>query len=168
MTAMQDRPRVYIETTIPSFLVARPSNNLIVAGKQQTTRQWWDARRGQYRLCTSQYVLDEVCAGDAAAARQRMEVLENMPLLEIDDPVVNLARLLLDTNLIPLKSATDAGHIAVAARHNIDFLVTWNCTHIANAELLRKINYLVAEAGYILPTVCTPDELFGGEENDAQ
>jgi hypothetical protein len=111
-----ERLKVYIETTIPSFLTSRPSNKLIIAGKQALTRQWWERRREKYDL------------------------------------------------FIPPKADTDALHIAVASRHSIDFLLTWNCTHIANAEILVKINHIVTESGYFLPTICTPDELFGGED----
>jgi predicted nucleic acid-binding protein len=163
---MNEKPTVYIETTIPSFLTARPSNNLILAGKQEVTRLWWENRKDKYHLCVSQYVLDEASKGDKDAAKKRMEVIEKIELLEIDEEVILLTRVIMNSGLIPAKADTDAGHIAIAARYGIDYLITWNCTHIANAEILSRINYVVFEAGFILPTICTPDELFGGEQNE--
>ncbi len=87
-------------------------------------------------------------------------------MLEVDGEVLRLATAIMSTGLIPRKAETDAAHIAVAARHSMDFLITWNCGHIANAEILGRINFVVAETGYFLPIICTPDELFGGDENE--
>jgi len=157
---------VYLETTIPSFLTARPSNNLVVAGKQETTRQWWETRRGKYRLLISQFVLDEAGAGDPEAAKRRLDIIADLETLEIDEEVLSLAERIVEAGLIPVKSSTDAAHVAVAARHGVDFLLTWNCAHIANAEILARANFVVARAGYDLPTICTPDELFGGGNDE--
>ena len=123
-------------------------------------------RRAKYQLFISQYVLDEAAGGDETAAARRAEVICDIDVLEVDEEVIRLTAAILSTGLIPAKAQTDAAHMAVAARHVIDFLITWNCVHIANAEILAKINFVVAAAGYDLPTVCTPDELFGGEENE--
>ena len=87
-------------------------------------------------------------------------------MLEVDSKTLELTKRILASGIIPSKSATDAAHIAVAARYGIEFLMTWNCTYIANAEILSRINYIVSDAGFFLPTICTPDELFGGQEND--
>ena len=163
---MEEKPTIYLETTIPSFLTARPSNSLVVAGKQEVTRQWWERRKEKYQLFLSQYVLDEASSGDTDAAKKRMEVLEGIDLLSVDEEVIRLANVILSSGIIPIKAATDAGHIAVATRHGIDFIITWNCTHLANAEILSRINYTVSKEGYFLPIICTPDELFGGEENE--
>lgn len=108
--------------------------------------------------------MDEAASGNESAAIKRMEALDGIELLEIDEEVIRLTKIIMTTGLIPSKAETDAGHIAVSARHGIDFMITWNCTHIANAEILGRINYIVTEAGYFLPIICTPDELFGGEE----
>ena len=163
---MEEKPTIYLETTILSFLTARPSSNLVVAGKQEVTRQWWERRKEKYQLFLSQYVLDEASSGNMDAAKKRMEVLEGIDLLSVDEEVIRLAKVILSTGIIPMKSSTDAGHIAVATRHGIDFIITWNCTRIANAEILSRINYIVSKEGYFLPIICTPDELFGGEENE--
>ena len=163
-TETMERSKVYIETTIPSFLTSRPSNKLIIAGKQALTRQWRARRREKYDLFISQYVLDEASKGDAEAAERRMNAISHIEMLEVDNDVILLAENIMQSGIIPPKADTDALHIAVASRHSIDFLLTWNCTHIANAEILVKINHIVTESGYFLPTICTPDELFGGED----
>lgn len=161
---MSDKPSVYIETTIPSFLTSRPSTNLIVAAKQEITRQWWERRKAQYELFISQYVLDEVSAGDTDAAEKRLGAVKKIDILEVDDEVLRLSAEIMATGLIPAKANTDAAHIAISARHSVDFLMTWNCTHIANAEIMSRINFVISKAGYFLPIICTPDELFGGED----
>ena len=156
---------VYIETTIPSLLTARPSRDLIIAARQEITRLWWETRKDKYSLFISDFVIEEVSRGDSNAASSRLKVLEDLSLIEIDDEVISLTETILKSGLIPIKAAMDAGHIAVASRHSIDYMITWNCNHLANAEILRYINFIVSEAGYFLPTICTPDELFGGEIN---
>jgi len=160
------KPTVYIETTIPSFLTGRPSDNLVVAGKQEVTRQWWEKRKEKYDLFVSQLVIDEALKGDRDAAGRRMDAIEGIASLEIDDEVVRVTEKIMEAGVIPKKSATDAAHIAVASRYGVDYLMTWNCAHIANAEILGRMSFLVAEAGYYLPIICTPDELFGGQEDD--
>ena len=163
---MSEKFTVYLETTIPSFLTGRPSNDLILAGKQEVTRRWWETRRHHYHLAVSQFVIDEASAGDPSAADKRLSVLEHIPLLEIDEAVLNLADRILSVGIIPPKAATDAGHIAVAARHNVDFLMTWNCTHIANGEIIARIRTILDHAGFGSPVICTPDELFGSNEDE--
>ena len=161
---MERKPSIYLETTIPSFLTSRPSTNLIVAAKQEVTRQWWERRKAKFELLISQYVLDEAAAGDAQAATRRLEAIRELDLLEIDEEVLRLAASIVEAGVIPPRAQTDAAHIAVAARHSVDFLLTWNCTHIANAEIMPRINFLVSRAGYFMPTICTPEELGGGED----
>ena len=157
---------MYIETTIPSYLTARPSSNLIIAGEQAITREWWESRKGMYRSFISEAVVEEAGRGDAEAARKRLKAISDLEELSIDEPVLSLTREILGTGLIPGKASADALHIAVAARHGIDYLVTWNCKHIANAEIIRRISYVISEYGYYVPIICTPRELFGGEESE--
>lgn len=163
---MDQKLTVYLETTIPSFLTGRPANDLILAGKQEVTRQWWASRLEHYLPVVSQFVIDEASAGDPTAAQKRLSSLEGIPLLEIDEAVLELTDQILSSGIIPPKAATDAAHIAVAARHCVDFLMTWNCTHIANAEIMGKIRTVLEFAGYSSPIICTPNELFGTEENE--
>jgi hypothetical protein len=161
---MKEKLTVYLETTIPSYLAARPSNNLVAAGKQEVTRQWWERRKGKYSLFVSELVFEEAGQGDSNAAEKRLALIDPIESLQVDEEVFRILRVIMASGLIPEKAAPDATHIAIATRYALDFLLTWNCTHIANAEILAQIDHYVSEAGYDLPVICTPDELFG-EEN---
>ena len=153
------KPRTYIETTIPSYLTAWPSKNVVMAGHQQTTKEWWDVRRHQFDLYISQFVIDEASAGDSEAAERRLTVLEGLQLLEPSEEAYSLADALLRQIPLPEKAATDSLHIAIAAVNGMDYLMTWNCTHIANATLRAAIESICREAGFEPPVICTPEEL---------
>src|SRR5262245_32400676 len=131
--------RVYVETTILSYLTARPSRDLIVAGHQQLTRDWWDERRGNYEICVSQLVIQEAGEGDAQAAQERLELMAKLTMLEIKEKAVSLAETLVQSGAMPAKAGNDALHIAVAAIHRIPYLLTWNCRHMANATIRAQI-----------------------------
>jgi len=163
---MANKPTIYIETTIPSFLTARPSGDLVSAGRQLITRQWWERNRSEYDLFISEIVLDEASKGDVNAARLRLEILHGLPLLKVDEPTLVLTREILESGVIPEKAAADAGHVAVAARYGMNFLLTWNCAHIANAAIWAKLGERVKKGGYGLPVICTPDELLAGGQNE--
>ena len=130
---------VYVETSIIGYLSARSSNNLILMANVEAMREWWDNRRSQFALYISQVVLDEVARGDSAIAAQRLEILRDFPLLEVDQAVQNLAAQFLRQSNLPLKAADDALHIAVATVYGLDYLLTWNCKHIANAQIQKKL-----------------------------
>jgi hypothetical protein len=153
--------RVYIETTIPSYLTARPSRDIVQAARQQLTREWWDVERRNYDLCISQIVLDEAAAGDAGAAQRRMAVIDTLPLLDLTFEVDGLAETIMQSGLLPASASRDAVHIAVTAVHQVDFLLTWNCRHIANATIFRALQHIIMSAGYDVPVICTPEELLG-------
>lgn len=148
-------------TTIPSYLTAWPTRDLIIAGHQQLTREWWQTRRNEFQLCVSQFVLDEASAGDAQAAQDRMTILAPLPLLDISDAVLDLASAIMQSGAIPAKAARDAAHIAVSAVHAIDFLLTWNCAHIANAQIVKQVQAICARYGFPCPVICTPEGLMG-------
>jgi predicted nucleic acid-binding protein len=152
---------IYIETSIIGYLTARSSNNLILMANVETTRQWWDDRRSQFTLYISQVVLDEVARGDDKMASRRLEILRNFPLLEIDQAVQQLAAQFLSKSNLPPKASDDALHIAAATVYGLDYLLTWNCKHIANAQIQKKLLQISLDAGYELPTICTPYELMG-------
>ena len=152
---------MYLETTIPSYLTSRPSRDLIIAGHQQVTRDWWENRRGDFEIYISQLVLDEAAAGDPAAARERLKLLRPLPMLDITPDVAELTSSILASGKIPRKAATDAAHIAIAAVHGVDFLVTWNCVHIANAVIVKALVSICREQSYECPVICTPEELLG-------
>ena len=157
------RSKLYIETSIPSYLVSIPSRDIIVAGHQQTTRLWWDLRKDNFDIFISQFLIDEVSAGDPGQAERRMKVIETFPQLDITDDVTRLAEALLLGKVIPYKAATDAAHIAIAAVHGMDYLMTWNCTHIANAIIFSAARHICLEQGFTFPIICTPEELMGEE-----
>jgi len=163
---MNQKATGYLETTIPSFLTARPSNDLILAGQQQLTLRWWNTRKRLFSVFISELVIKETGKGDSQAARRRMDVIKNLPILEIDDDAIRLGEQILNSGVIPRKAAADAGHVAVAARHGIDYLLTWNCKHIANAEIIRRLDQVIRDHGYLAPTICTPTELFGGQNHE--
>jgi predicted nucleic acid-binding protein len=154
-------PTLYLETTVPSYLTAWPSSDLIRAGHQQITKEWWQKRRAGFDIYISQFVLDEAAAGDAEAARERLVALQGLPLLDLTDEVVDLAGALKTALALPEKAVTDAAHIAIAAVHGMHFLLTWNCTHIANAEMFVGIEKSCSERGFSSPVICTPEELMG-------
>ena len=153
--------RVYIETTIPSYLAAWPSRDLLQAARQQITHDWWNNQRNNYDLCISQTVIDEAEAGDADAAKRRMPFLQNLPLLDLTEAVNDVAKAIMDSALLPQRATRDAVHIAVSSIHSIDILLTWNCRHIANAAIMKQLGAIVAACGYEMPILCTPEELLG-------
>ena len=153
--------QVYIETTIPSYLAAWPSRDLLQAARQQITHDGWSNERHNYDICISQTVLDEAAAGDSGAARRRLPFLQNLPLLDLTEAVSEVAKAIMASGLLPKKATRDAVHIAVASVHGVDFLLTWNCRHIANAAIMKELGEIVAQCGYEMPILCTPEELLG-------
>jgi predicted nucleic acid-binding protein len=152
---------VYLETSFISYLVARPSRNVIVAGHQQTTQDWWANRRREFDCVISQVVIDEASAGDAAEAQKRLDIIAGLPELEITADAEALAEAIMASGILPSHVARDAAHVAVAAVHDIAYLLTWNCKHLANAQISRRIAVECAKAGYRMPIICTPEELMG-------
>ncbi|MFH1921209.1 MAG: type II toxin-antitoxin system VapC family toxin [Planctomycetota bacterium] len=160
-------PSVYIETTIPSYLTAWPAKNLIAAAHQAITREWWERRRHGFELFTSQLVIEEVFAGDDAAAQLRLGALDGIPLLTSSNSVEWIAGELERLKLVPPNAAADGFHIAYSSVHAMGYLLTWNCRHIANAERLPAIERFLADSGFHVPIVCTPEELMGdADETD--
>jgi hypothetical protein len=155
------RLKVYIETSVISYLTARPSRDLITAAHQQLTLDWWENRRLHFDLYISQLVVREASAGDEDAAKRRLNVIEIIPLLELNERSLALARSLIEEGPLPEKASEDALHIAVATVHGMDFLLTWNCKHIANAEMRNLITEVCRSYGYEPPITCTPEELLG-------
>jgi len=151
--------QVYVETTVISYLTARPNRDVVIAGHQQVTHEWWNTRRSSYELCVSQLVLDEAGAGDAVAAQERLIVLQPMLVLETTTEALELAKQLLQAGALPAKAANDALHIAVAATKAVPFLLTWNCRHLANAVMRPVIEKVCSANGFKAPIICTPEEL---------
>jgi predicted nucleic acid-binding protein len=153
---------VYIETSIISYLTARPSRDLVTAARQELTREWWGRRRAAFEVYISEMVIAESRAGDPEAATRRLSVLSDLPLLDISPAATRLAHVLARALQLPQRAAADSVHVAVAASHGIEFLLTWNSTHIANAELRPTIERVCRGRRLTPPILCTPDELLGG------
>lgn len=154
-------PKLYLETTVISYLTARPSKDLITAAHQQLTQEWWENRSRDFDLYASQLVVQESSAGEAEMAAKRLAFLDEVPLLAVSPACVDLARRLVDKGPIPQKASVDALHIAIATVNGMDYLLTWNCKHIANAEMQTAVTNICRAAGYEPPVVCTPEELMG-------
>jgi predicted nucleic acid-binding protein len=152
-------PRVYLETSVVSYLVGRLSRDVIVLGNQELTREWWRSRRVEYDLFISEVVVGEVSIGDAELAQQRLALAKDLPLLAVTDEAERLAPLLLRAAGLAPNAETDALHMAVAAVHGMDYLLSWNCKHIANATIRRAIEMQCRSSGYEPPVICTPQEL---------
>lgn len=151
---------VYIETTIVSLLVSRPSRDIVMAGHQQLTREWWEKRRLKFACFISEVVLDEVRAGNAEQAALRMLAIDGFPRLAATPEAERLAGDFL-RGVLPPKAARDAAHLAIAAVAHVNYLLTWNCSHLANAQILDRLEPIATAAGFKLPRVCTPEELMG-------
>ena len=157
---------VYVETTVVGNVAGRLHPNPGVASRQRLTREWWDTAPDRYRLVTSQLTFDECGDGDPAAASERFDVLECVPLLNESDEAERLADLLIERGAVPASEPRDALHIATAAANGVQFIVTWNFKHILNPHLQSRIAETCREAGYIPPVICTPEQL-KATENDS-
>ena len=153
------KPKVYLETSIISYFTSRPSRDLIIAAHQQITHDWWENHRHNFDLYVSQLVIEEAEAGDEVAAQRRLRALSGIPLLSLTEESVHLAEKLVRDGPIPPKAVVDAFHIAVATFHGMDYLLTWNFKHIANAVMRSGIERVCRAAGYEPPIICTPQEL---------
>jgi hypothetical protein len=153
------KPRVYVETTIVSYLVARPTRDVVQLARQELTRQWWDERREDFELYVSPIVVREAGAGDPRAAERRLQRIRDLPRLEVTDEVIALANLLITEGPLPETSVDDAFHLALATVHDVDYLLTWNCAHLANAQMMAAVRHLLETEGYAPPEVCVPEEL---------
>ncbi len=156
------QPSVYLETSVISYLAARPSRDVITAAHQEITRVWWGTRRGAFALFISEVVLDEIRRGDPEAAHRRAAFTQEAVVLQAGEGTRGLAEALIARTGIPAHAAADAAHVAVAALNGIDYVLTWNCRHIANAQMRRAMENTCEQAGYMAPVLCTPEELMGG------
>ncbi|HXA19826.1 MAG TPA: type II toxin-antitoxin system VapC family toxin [Thermoanaerobaculia bacterium] len=155
-------PKTYVETSVISYLTARQSRDQIAAAHQQLTRDWWDGRRARFDIYVSELVVQEAGRGDAIAARARLEAISGYPVLRVNPVAQRLADSILRRAVLPSKASADALHISLAAVNGMNFLITWNCTHIANGFVLQSVNMLCRDAGFEPPIVCTPEELMEG------
>src|SRR5436190_14044142 len=152
---------VYLETTFISYLVARPSRDVIVAGHQQTTQDWWENRRSQFECSVSQVVIDEASLGDPAEIQKRLAIIADLPALKFTEDAEALTKAIVAAGMLPPHAFPDAAHVAVSAVHAIDYLLTWNCKHLANAQIARRIAVVCEKLRHKMPIICTPEELMG-------
>ena len=150
---------VYLETSVVGYLASRRSSDLIVAANQLLTLEWWTDHRAKFELFASQATVDESAAGDAVAARERLALLDGLPVLAVDSQTLLLADALMKHVGLPGKASVDAIHIVTAAQSKIDYLLTWNCKHIANPSFRHRIDQLLSDYGFASPVICTPQEL---------
>ena len=155
--------KVYIETSIISYCSARPSSNILAAARQQITWDWWATQRARFALYTSALVEREALQGDPDAAADRREMLKGIPMLALTQGVRDFAKKLIVEKILPAKAGDDAVHIAIAACHGMDYLMTWNCRHIHNAQAQPAIRFACVSAGLKSPEICTPEELMGNK-----
>lgn len=158
------KPRVYIETTVISYLTARPSRDLIIAARQELTREVWDRLLTDCECFVSALVVLEASKGDEVAAAQRLDAIHGLPVLHVGDDAGRMAELLVVEKAIPAEYAEDALHVAIAALNGMDFVVTWNFTHMNNAATRHKIRSVIERDGYQCPELCSPEEVFGDLE----
>ncbi len=155
------KPKLYVETSIVSYLTSRPSRDVVINANQQLAQEWWENRH-KFDLFVSELVVNEVSQGDVQMAEKRLNLIRDVPLIDFNGEAKDLAKEILRQNVLPIKAALDVFHIA-AAVHEIDFLLTLNCKHIANAFILRRIEKICVRFGYEPPIVCTPQEILGKE-----
>ena len=150
---------VYIETSVVSYLAGKPSGDYLVAACQQATHAWWTHHRHGYELYTSPLVVTEARRGDPEASEKRLSYLKGIPELRITSEIRDMAAALVEQGALPKKAGADALHIAAAAVHHIDLLLTWNCRHIDNPSTKPVVRSVCAAQGYVCPEMCTPIEL---------
>jgi len=157
---------VYIETSIVSYLAARPSRDLVRVAMQQMTHDWWDTRRGHFDVYVSEAVLEEAVRGDEHAAARRMALLDGLGVLDVTDEATAMADMMLQSGLVPPRAAIDALHMAVAAVHGMDFLLTWRRSGVAAISAVRTAAKFIESCGYTAPVVCSPYGLMGEGDVD--
>lgn len=152
-------PVVYVETSVISCLTGRPSRDVVTAAYQEITREWWRSAPSRFSLVASELVVAEAASGDSDAALARPAVLDTIPLLDVTEEAIELSRKLIDRRAVPHRAADDAAHIATAAANGVEYLVTWNFRHIANATMRSRIEEVCGSSGNEPPVICTPNEL---------
>ena len=150
---------VYLETTVVSYLVAYPSRDLIVSAHQQITREWWDMVKNRFDIFISEAVIEEISAGDKNAATRRLKIVQGLPILELSENVRKLVRIYEKNLGLPERARADLVHIAFAVAYEMDYLLTWNCSHIANGEVIRRLFQLNQGIKRETPLILTPEEL---------
>ena len=158
-------PGVYIETTVIGYLTSWSRQDATIAGHQNTTRQWWAMAHGRFELFVSQLVVRECSDGDRVAVKDRLNAIAGLPVLPITSEAEALAKSLIHGHAVPATQPNDAVHIAVAAVHRVQYLVSWNFRHIVNAAIRPAIERVCRDGGYDPPIICTPEELLEASDD---
>jgi len=156
---MKRKATIYIETSIISYLAAKPSPDLMTAACQQVTTEWWEGSRRLYDVVTSALVVAESREGNPRTARGRLDLLRGIVVLRTTEKAKELARALITEGALPQKAQADALHIAIATVHRVNYLLTWNCRHIDNPATKPLVREVCASQGYVCPEICTPFEI---------
>jgi len=156
---LAERPKLYLDTSVISYLTARPSHNALTRSMQERTRYWWEKGRHEFALYTSELVREEAERGNAEASRARMEILRHTQLVPPSAAADFLAPLFLRATRLPDRASNDMRHVALATVHGMKYLLTWNCKHLANAHVLRMVSKICRRSGYQPPVICTPETL---------
>jgi hypothetical protein len=156
-----EKPLIYIETTIPGYLVANPSRSMVLSYHQLQTREWWDNQLVEFQPVISPEVILEISRGDAEMAAKRKKALINIPELSLTEPVSMLQQAFARSRILPQKAASDILHLAFATGHGCQFLLTWNCKHINNPFMIEKLRAVAERLGFSFPTITTPTNLLG-------
>lgn len=156
------KQRVYLETSVISYLTAWPSRDLLVAANQQVTHEWWRKRRHDFAIFISEVVIEEAGRGDIEAAKARSELLVDLELLEMSADALNLADEMVRQKALPVRAAEDALHIAIAATNGVDYLLTWNFRHMANATMHKQVAQICRDWDFEPPVICSPQALLEG------
>jgi len=155
------KPSVYLETTIISYLTADPSRDIVIAGHQQVTHDWWNTRRQKFDLLVSQLVVSEIRSGDPVMAAKRLDLIKGLKALSLTETALDVAQALVSQGPLPKKAAEDALHIALASVYGMDYLLSWNCKHISNLFIQKDLAKILARFGFRLPTIGSPEALMG-------
>jgi hypothetical protein len=154
------KPRVYVETSVISYLTARPSSNILLLARQQFTREFWDLRGLKFEALFSDLVLDEASAGDAVAAAARLAACEGLVALVINPGAQAFAQELIRTGAVPATEPEDALHIALATIHQMDYIASWNFAHLVGPAAKFKLQSKISALGHVPPIIATPEEIF--------
>lgn len=157
-----DKKSVYLETSFVSYLTSTPSRDLVTAGHQAITSEWWETEREVFTLYVSPPVRDEAMQGNSEMAEKRLSVIDTIESLAVTDDAIVFGQALIESHAVPAQAATDALHVAISCVHGMDYLLTWNCRHIANAHRFRDIEKMCRQYDLVMPIIFTPEELPGG------